>query len=298
MSAGTAPEPVLHSTSKWLKENEKAFLPPVCNKMIHNYQLKVFYVGGPNQRKDYHLDEGEEFFYMRKGDMCLKVLYNDKFKDIKIREGEVFLLPGRIPHSPQRFENTVGLVVERDRLNFEKDCLRYYVDGSKEILFEKWFKCTDLSTQLPPVINEFFQSEEYKTGKPTKDNIESNPPWVPDSARRLESPFSIKDWVANNFNEIFEKGSLDLWDKSYQSDIIAHGYGSGKKCMVSRGGETLFLSIQGSPVKITIGNHVYELKVDDTLLVPSNIEFTFDPAEDSVVVSIQMNPEHRSRVGF
>ena len=66
------------------------------------FLFQVFYVGGPNQRKDYHLEEGEELFFMRKGDMCLKVLQNNQFKDIHIREGEVFLLPGRIPHSPQR----------------------------------------------------------------------------------------------------------------------------------------------------------------------------------------------------
>ena len=49
----------------------------------------MFYVGGPNQRKDYHLEEGEELFFMRKGDMCLKVLEQGKFRDIHIREGEV-----------------------------------------------------------------------------------------------------------------------------------------------------------------------------------------------------------------
>ena len=56
--------------------------------------LQVFYVGGPNQRKDYHLEEGEELFFMRKGDMCLKILEQNKFKDVEIKEGQVFLLPG------------------------------------------------------------------------------------------------------------------------------------------------------------------------------------------------------------
>ena len=68
--------------------------------------------------------EGEELFYMRRGDMCLKILQNGKFKDVHIKEGQVFLLPGRIPHSPQRNENTVGLVIERERLKTETDGLR------------------------------------------------------------------------------------------------------------------------------------------------------------------------------
>lgn len=49
-----------------------------------------------------------QFFFMIKGDMCLKVVENNMHKDIIIREGEAFLLPARIPHSPQRRANTIG----------------------------------------------------------------------------------------------------------------------------------------------------------------------------------------------
>ena len=52
---------------------------------------QVFYVGGPNQRKDYHLEEGEELFYMKKGDMVLKILEAGIFKDVPIKEGEVLV---------------------------------------------------------------------------------------------------------------------------------------------------------------------------------------------------------------
>ena len=54
----------------------------------------MFYVGGPNVRKDFHLEEGEEVFYQRQGDINVVTLQNGEFKDIKIKEGEV--RPGQL----------------------------------------------------------------------------------------------------------------------------------------------------------------------------------------------------------
>ena len=78
--------------------------------------MTVQVVGGPNERTDYHDDPVEEFFYQLKGDMLLKVVDNGNFYDVPIREGEVFLLPAHVRHSPQRpQEGSVGLVVEAAR---------------------------------------------------------------------------------------------------------------------------------------------------------------------------------------
>ena len=183
------------NTASWISENEQYFLPPVCNKMMHNDQLKVFFVGGPNQRKDFHLEEGEELFYMRKGDMSLPIMTNGQFRTVHIKEGDVFLLPGRIPHSPQREKDTVGLVIERERLLTETDGLRYYVGDTTDTLFERWFYCDDLGSQLKPVIEEFFASEEFKTGAPGPTSINKNPPWIPDSQRVVEKPFNLQGWL-------------------------------------------------------------------------------------------------------
>jgi 3-hydroxyanthranilate 3,4-dioxygenase len=58
------------------------------------------------------------------------------------------------------------LVIERERLKEERDALLYFIDGTNDILYERWFYCEDLVTQLGPLVKEFLSSEEYKTGKP------------------------------------------------------------------------------------------------------------------------------------
>ena len=150
------------NTAKWIKENENSFAPPVCNKLMHNSQLVIMFVGGPNVRDDYHIEEGEELFYQIKGDMCVKILENNVHKDIVIKEGEFFLLPARIPHSPQRTANSCGLVIERRRLLDETDCVRWFVPDSSKVLYEKWFHCKDLGKELVPLIKSKLSFKKKK----------------------------------------------------------------------------------------------------------------------------------------
>lgn len=86
---------------EWIDQHRHLLKPPVCNKQVfEDAEFIVMVVGGPNRRKDYHYDEGEEFFYQIEGDMVLKIMEDGKPKDIHIREGDIFLLPPRVPHSP------------------------------------------------------------------------------------------------------------------------------------------------------------------------------------------------------
>uniref|UniRef100_A0A3P9J494 3-hydroxyanthranilate 3,4-dioxygenase n=1 Tax=Oryzias latipes TaxID=8090 RepID=A0A3P9J494_ORYLA len=206
-------QPLLVNVETWITENQKAFLPPVCNKLMHFSQLQIMFVGGPNTRKDYHIEEGEELFYQLKGDMCLKIIENGKHKDVHIKEGEIFLLPARIPHSPQRQANTVGLVVERRRLLNETDCLRYFVDNTTDILFERWFYCENLGTQLVPIIKEFMASKQFKMGKP-----DPKPPFQL-STMNVMTPFSFKDWLERQRPSLCNGHPIDMFGAQFETEV-------------------------------------------------------------------------------
>lgn len=151
---------------KWIETNRHALRPPVCNKQVFDdSEFIIMVVGGPNSRKDYHDDPGEEFFYQLEGDMLLKTIQNDRRVDIPIREGEVFLLPPGIPHSPQRFADTVGLVVERPRGENEKDGFMWFCEGCDSKLFEEYFHLQDIETQLAPVFERFYSDKNLRTCK-------------------------------------------------------------------------------------------------------------------------------------
>ncbi|MCA9666476.1 MAG: 3-hydroxyanthranilate 3,4-dioxygenase [Myxococcales bacterium] len=154
------------SFKAWIDEHRHLLKPPVGNKVVfEDTEFIIMVVGGPNVRKDYHIDPAEEFFYQLEGDMVLKVVEDGEFRDVTIKEGEILLLPPWIPHSPQRFENTVGLVVERKRHDDELDGLRWYCDSCHETLYEETFHLEDITKDLPPVFDRFFGSEAHRTCK-------------------------------------------------------------------------------------------------------------------------------------
>ena len=148
----------------WVDEHRHLLRPPVGNAMVWgDGEFLVMVVGGPNRRKDFHVEDGEEFFYQIEGDITLRVMDDGKVKDIPIKEGEIFLLPAGVPHSPQRPENTVGMVIERKRKAGELDHLRWYCESCGEVLHDADFPLKDLATQLQPLIENFYADESLRT---------------------------------------------------------------------------------------------------------------------------------------
>ncbi len=151
---------------RWIDENRQLLKPPVGNKQVFkDAEMIIMAVGGPNSRKDFHDDPGEEFFYQLEGDMVLKTMQDGRAVDVTIREGEVLLLPPHVPHSPQRFANTVGLVVERQRRPGERDGFLWYCENCSSELYSEYFELKNIETELAPVFERFFASLEKRTCK-------------------------------------------------------------------------------------------------------------------------------------
>ena len=159
----------------WIEENRHLLKPPVGNKVVYeNSDFMIMVVGGPNSRKDYHVDPVEEFFYQVEGDMVLKVMDNHNRVDITIKEGEIFILPKNIPHSPQRFQNTVGLVIEYKREEGALDGFQWYCDRCDNLLHEVTLDLEDIVTQLPPLFDSYWNDIQARTC--TKCGSIQNPP--------------------------------------------------------------------------------------------------------------------------
>ncbi|HLP11807.1 MAG TPA: 3-hydroxyanthranilate 3,4-dioxygenase [Flavobacteriales bacterium] len=151
---------------KWIDENRHLLKPPIGNKVIYqDTEFIIMVVGGPNARKDYHLNESEEFFYQLEGDIIVRIQEDGKAVDVHIKEGEIFLLPPNIPHSPNRPANTVGLVIERKRKSEELDGLLWFCDKCNHKLFDKRFYMRSIEKDFLPTFTEFYSSVDNRTCK-------------------------------------------------------------------------------------------------------------------------------------
>ncbi len=169
----------------WIDEHRHLLKPPVGNKCIVDGDFIVMIVGGPNARTDYHFEEGPEFFLQLEGEMVLRIQEDGAVRDIPIRAGEMFYLPPRVPHSPQRMAGGVGLVIERKRLPGEKDGLLWFCERCNHPLFSQFFELHDIEKDFPAVFDVFYRSAEHRTCSACK-HLNPRP-------ARYEEPDSLAD---------------------------------------------------------------------------------------------------------
>lgn len=151
---------------KWIEDNRDLLKPPVGNKNLYpeGSDYIVMVVGGPNARKDYHYNETEELFFQLEGSINVRIQENGKAVDVPINAGEMFLLPPKVPHSPNRSEGSVGLVIERVRKGTDmKDGLLWFCDNCNHKLYETYFPLKNIEQDFLPRFKEFYESEALRT---------------------------------------------------------------------------------------------------------------------------------------
>lgn len=151
---------------KWAEEHRHELKPPVSNKYIYDGEdFFVMVIGGPNARNDFHVTNSEEYFYQLQGDIVVRILEDGKIKDVIVREGETFFIPGNVPHSPTRPPNTIGVVVERRRPPGETEHLQFYCDNCHELVHDLEFDCADIVEHFSRAMKEFWADEQLSTCK-------------------------------------------------------------------------------------------------------------------------------------
>lgn len=153
------------SFQRWIDEHRELLKPPVGNQQIwRDADLMVTVVGGPNQRTDFHDDPVEEFFYQLEGDMVLKVVEGEAHYDVQISEGEIFLLPPHVRHSPQRPQaGSIGLVIEPMRPSGALDGFEWYCFECGSLVHRAEVILTSIVDDLPPLFEAFYGDDELRT---------------------------------------------------------------------------------------------------------------------------------------
>jgi len=150
----------------WVDEHGPSLKPPVANKeMVPGHEdFIVMVVGGPNQRTDFHVDPYEEVFYQVRGNMHVNVMTADGPARVDIREGEMWVLPRNLPHSPQRPETgSIGLVFERPREEGTLEKFQWYCPECSGMVHEVELQVRDISADLPPIFEAFYADESART---------------------------------------------------------------------------------------------------------------------------------------
>ncbi len=152
--------------TQWVEENRDILKPPVGNKNLYKESgdYIVMIVAGPNARKDYHYNETEELFYQLEGTIEVHIQEGGEKKTMALGPGDMYLHPAKVPHSPVRHKGSIGLVIERKRVDPEaKDGLLWFCDNCNHKLHEVYFRLTDIEKDFLKHFKHFYKSKTLRT---------------------------------------------------------------------------------------------------------------------------------------
>ena len=164
--------------NQWIEENRDLLKPPVGNKNLYqeSEDYIVMIVAGPNARKDYHYNETEELFYQLEGTISVFIQQEGNKKEVVLHAGDMFLLPPKVPHSPVRSANSLGLVIERKRAGKGfTDGLLWFCESCNQSLHQVFFELKDIEKDFLPHFNTFYNDQELRTCKSCGSIMDTDP---------------------------------------------------------------------------------------------------------------------------
>lgn len=179
-----APPRVTHysapiNLAAWIQENESFLKPPINNKQIwQNADLICFVVAGPNQRTDFHVDPFEEYFHQFRGDASLLVADRGKIERVVLKEGDIFLLPANVRHSPQRPDaNSLCMVIERHRGPEDIDAFEWYCAGCGTQVARRELSLKKIDEDLPKAFATFYETPDEDRTCPNCSSVHPGRNW-------------------------------------------------------------------------------------------------------------------------
>ncbi len=124
----------------------------------------AFVTRGPNSRTDFHIDPGDEIFYQLEGELNLHYMTAEQKHEIAvITEGELFLLPANVPHSPRRGEGSWTFVIERKRRPDEQDRFVWYCEKCGTKLYETTVRFDDPTNAVKRANDSMKANKDLRT---------------------------------------------------------------------------------------------------------------------------------------
>ena len=147
---------------QWIADHANELKPPVGNQQIwKDADFICTVVGGPNQRTDFHDDPHEEFFHQLRGNAHLLLCDRGRFERVALKQGDIFLLPAHVLHSPQRPEaGSVCTVIERQRAPGVLDGFQWNCAHCGHMVQRIDVQLASIVADLPPLYERFYASDE------------------------------------------------------------------------------------------------------------------------------------------
>ena len=163
----------------WIEKNEHLLKPPVGNRQIWaDSDIICTVVGGPNQRTDFHDDPYEEYFHQFRGNAHLLLWDRGRFERVELKEGDIFLLPAHVRHSPQRPEpDSLCTVIERSRPAGVIDGFEWYCGKCATLVQRSEVQLLSIVEDLPRAYNAFYNLDDTARRCPACGTVHPGRDW-------------------------------------------------------------------------------------------------------------------------